>query len=145
MRASDLGRFHVKPSTAVCERAAPGRGELDSGASTGMDRLDLREGLQIGLFFFVRDGDMIRLVIDTRRLEGTVDLVSLPAAEFATRTRHPKLVPDPRVPADTRLWAALQNASGGSWGGCVYDVDRIEEVLRAGLKALDERNVSAPK
>jgi len=36
---------------------------------------------------------------------------------------------DPRVPADTRLWAALQNASGGPWGGCVYDVDEIVKRL----------------
>ena len=25
----------------------------------------------------------------------------------------------------TRLWAALQSASGGTWGGCVYDTDAI--------------------
>ncbi len=29
----------------------------------------------------------------------------------------------------TRLWAALQARSGGSWGGCVYDVDEIERAL----------------
>ena len=43
---------------------------------------------------------------------------------------------DSRLPDDTRLWAALQNASGGTWGGCVYDVDRIVELLAAGEKAL---------
>jgi hypothetical protein len=32
-------------------------------------------------------------------------------------------------PADTRLWAALQNISGGIWRGCVYDVDKIIERL----------------
>jgi len=37
--------------------------------------------------------------------------------------------------ADTRLWAALQNASGGSWGGCVYDADRIADLLAKGLAA----------
>ncbi|MBI5771653.1 MAG: YjhG/YagF family D-xylonate dehydratase [Verrucomicrobia bacterium] len=77
----------------------------------------------------VRDGDTIRLVVDTRRLEGTVDVVSLSAADLAARPPHPNLTPDPRVPADTRLWAALQNASGGTWGGCVYDVDEIVKRL----------------
>ena len=27
--------------------------------------------------------------------------------------------------ADTRPWTALQNASGGPLGGCIYDVDEI--------------------
>jgi hypothetical protein len=30
----------------------------------------------------------------------------------------------------------LQQASGGTWAGCVYDVDRILEVLEAGMAAL---------
>jgi len=40
------------------------------------------------------------------------------------------------LPSDTRLWAALQDVSGGSWGGAVYDVEQIIEVLDAGKKAL---------
>jgi len=83
----------------------------------------------------VRDGDTIRLIIDTRTLEGSVEVVGLDPAEFAKRERHPGLRPDPRVPADTRLWAALQNASGGSWGGCVYDAARVSYLLELGLKA----------
>jgi xylonate dehydratase len=83
----------------------------------------------------MRDGDTVRLVIDTRRLEGSVDVVAPGPAEFAARPRHPSLRPDPRVPADTRLWAALQNASGGSWGGCVFDVERIERLLALGREA----------
>jgi putative YjhG/YagF family dehydratase len=83
----------------------------------------------------VRDGDVIRLVVDTRTLEGTVDVLDVPPAEFAARGRHPQLRPDPRVPADTRLWAALQNAGGGSWGGCVYDADRVTRLLELGLQA----------
>ena len=67
----------------------------------------------------VRDGDTIRLIVDTKNLEGSVDLVAPDDAEFAARLPHPNLQPDPRVPADTRLWAALQNASGGSWGGFI--------------------------
>lgn len=73
----------------------------------------------------LRDGDTIRLRVDTRRLEGAVDVVSLSADELAAREIHPDLQPDPRVPTDTRIWAALQNVSGGSWGGCVYDPDAI--------------------
>ena len=83
----------------------------------------------------VRDGDTIRLTIDTRTLEGAVDVMGIDAAEFAGRDRHPGLRPDPRVPADTRLWAALQNASGGSWGGCVYDAERVTRLLELGLAA----------
>ena len=54
-----------------------------------------------------------------------------------TRPAHPGLAPHGKLPDDTRLWAALQQASGGTWGGCVYDVDRIIEVIGAGVEALD--------
>ena len=82
----------------------------------------------------LRDGDGIRLRIDTRKLEGTVE-VAISAAELAARPLHPDLLPNPDVPADTRLWAALQNASGGSWAGCVYDGERIAHLLQLGLEA----------
>jgi ATP-binding cassette subfamily B protein len=55
---------------------------------------------------------------------------------LAERASHPGLRPHPGLPADTRLWAALQQASGGTWAGCVYDVDRIVTVIDAGLAAL---------
>ena len=42
------------------------------------------------------------------------------------------------LPGDTRLWAALQDVSGGTWGGAVYDVDAILRVLAAGKRALGE-------
>ena len=80
----------------------------------------------------VRDGDTIRVRIDTVRLEGSVDIVSADQATLGARPIHPDLRLDPRVPADTRLWAALQAASGGSWGGCVYDVELIERLLSRG-------------
>jgi len=83
----------------------------------------------------VRDGDRVRLIVDTRALTGSVDVVSVPDAEFAARPMHPNLKLDERVPADTRLWAALQNASGGSWTGCVYDAKRIAHLLELGLAA----------
>ena len=78
-------------------------------------------------------------------MEGTVNLVGTQGqnrgrewgdAELARRSLRPDLSPDPNLPADTRLWAALQDVSGGTWGGCVYDVDRIIEVLTAGKAAL---------
>lgn len=86
----------------------------------------------------VRDGDRLRLVVDTRRLDGAVDVVTADDHAFAARPRHPDLQLDPRVPPDTHLWAALQNACGGSWQGCIHDPDRIARLLELGLQA--ERN-----
>jgi xylonate dehydratase len=83
----------------------------------------------------LRDGDQVRMRIDTANLEGTVDVISIPEETLVARPVHPGLQPNPHVPADTRLWSALQNASGGSWAGCVYDVDRISHLLRLGLAA----------
>jgi len=40
------------------------------------------------------------------------------------------LSPDPDLPDDTRLWAALPQAGGGTWGGRVYDVDAIASALK---------------
>ena len=82
------------------------------------------EALAGGPLGKLRDGDPIRLRIDTKALTGSAEYVG-DLEEFNARPLHPDLAPDPRLPADTRLWAALQNASGGSWGGCVYDVDAI--------------------
>jgi putative YjhG/YagF family dehydratase len=82
----------------------------------------------------VREGDLIRIVIDTRNLVGSLDFVgeggAVPDAGAATRllqsrTPRPDLAPHPELPEDTRLWAALLNVSGGTWGGCVYDADAI--------------------
>ena len=74
----------------------------------------------------VRDGDVIRIAIDSVGLTGRVD-VDAPLAERAV---HPDLgAAGGRLPDDTRLWAALQARSGGSWGGCVYDVDAIVDAL----------------
>jgi putative YjhG/YagF family dehydratase len=83
----------------------------------------------------LRDGDRIRLRVDTRRLEGSIEAIGISEAELAARPLHPNLKPNPHVPTDTHLWAALQNASGGSWAGCVYDTDRISHLLRLGLAA----------
>ena len=72
----------------------------------------------------VRDGDPIRIRIDCRNMTGTVDFDG-DAEELNARPASDKLKQVPNVPDDTRLWAALQNVSGGTWGGCVYDVEAI--------------------
>ena len=83
----------------------------------------------------VREGDKIRLLVDTVNLTGSIDIVGETVEKFKARGHHPDLKQDPRIAADTRLWSALQNASGGSWGGCVYDADRIAELLAKGHAA----------
>lgn len=103
------------------------------------------EALAGGPIGKLRTGDVIQIVIDTERLEGTVDFVGQDDNRFSPdegrvilerRSVHPDLAPDPGLPDDTRLWAALQSVSGGTWRGSVYDVERILEVLEAGQQAL---------
>jgi putative YjhG/YagF family dehydratase len=109
---------------------------LSTGACLGHVGPEALAGGPIGK---VREGDQIRIVIDRNRLEGTVDFVgegerrfdaAEGAAVLAARELHPELRPDPDLPEDTRLWAALQGVGGGTWGGCVYDVDGIVSKLR---------------
>jgi putative YjhG/YagF family dehydratase len=110
------------------------------------------EALAGGPIGRLRDGDRIRIIVDTRKLEGSVDLVGevdaatgkvreLPADEAArvleARPPHPQLRPDAQLPDDTRLWAALISASGGTWGGCVYDTEAIVRALEKGRAATD--------
>ena len=96
------------------------------------------EALAGGPIGRLREGDQVRIVIDRNTLNGSVDLVGDPtgiggaewgAAELARRGPRPDLAPDAGLPADTRMWALLQNASGGVWGGCVYDADAIADRL----------------
>ncbi|MBS1810753.1 MAG: YjhG/YagF family D-xylonate dehydratase [Acidobacteria bacterium] len=104
------------------------------------------EALAGGPIGKLRDGDLVRVVIDTRNLEGTIDFVKREAdgthtpndSELESRGFRSDLAADPELPAETRLWAALQQASGGAWRGSVYDVERILRVLEAGHKALRE-------
>jgi dihydroxyacid dehydratase/phosphogluconate dehydratase len=106
------------------------------------------EALSGGPIGKLRDGDTIEIVIDRRTLEGRVNLVAADGRPLTTdeaasclrdRPSHPDLRPHPALPADTRLWAALQEAGGGAWGGAVYDVDRIIEMLEAGRRAKQEK------
>jgi putative YjhG/YagF family dehydratase len=103
------------------------------------------EALAGGPLGKLRDGDVIEIVIDRANLTGSVNLIGhdgviygpeAGALVLAARTPHPDLTADPDLPDDTRLWAALQDVSGGVWGGCVYDVERILLVLEAGKQAL---------
>ena len=109
---------------------------VSTGACIGLVGPEALAGGPIGR---VRDGDRIRIVIDRNKLEGTVDLVGDARHEFtpeeaarvlADRPPYPGLSPDPALPADTRLWAALQQVGGGTWGGCVFDVDEIVRRLQ---------------
>ncbi len=103
------------------------------------------EALAGGPIGKLQEGDLIEIVIDRARLEGSVDLVGASGRYFgpeegarvlAGRPPRPDLAPDPDLPAETRLWAALQDVSGGTWGGSVYDVETIVKVLAAGRRAL---------
>lgn len=99
------------------------------------------EALAGGPIGRLRDGDWIRIEIDRRQLEGRVDFVGengrtgrrfspeAGAEILAARAPRPDLVPAEGLPDDTRLWAALQQAGGGTWAGCVYDVDTIIDRL----------------
>jgi dihydroxyacid dehydratase/phosphogluconate dehydratase len=108
---------------------------VSTGACVGHVSPEALAGGPIGR---LRDGDVIEIEIDRAGHAGRVDLVgtadgSLTAeaasALLGSRPPHPRLAPRADLPADTRLWAALQEASGGIWAGCVYDPDRIADAL----------------
>jgi xylonate dehydratase len=103
------------------------------------------EGLAGGPIGKVLDGDLIRIHIDRHRNEGSIDLVGEGERRFtpaegarvlAGRPTRSDLAPNPALPDDTRLWAAMQLAGGGTWAGCVYDPDRIAAALEAGRAVL---------
>jgi putative YjhG/YagF family dehydratase len=106
-----------------------------SGVSTGACIGHITpEALAGGPIGKLRDGDVIDLVVDRVHLTASIDFVGeggevFDAAEGARRlaSRLPRtdLAPEPSLPDDTRLWAALVQCSGGVWAGCVYDVDAI--------------------
>ena len=116
-----------------------------SGVSTGACIGHISpEALAGGALGKLQNGDQIEITIDRKNLTGTVDFVGTlngtmapdVAAQFlAERGPRPDLAPHPELPDDTRLWAALVHASGGIWGGCVYDVDSIITLLDKGSEA----------
>ncbi len=90
------------------------------------------EALAGGPIGKVQDGDRIEVIVDRNTLEGSVNLVAEDAEQLlASRPTPAGLAADPRLPDDTRLWAALQQLGGGTWGGCVYDVDAIIAALQS--------------
>ncbi|HYZ85961.1 MAG TPA: YjhG/YagF family D-xylonate dehydratase [Bryobacteraceae bacterium] len=109
------------------------------------------EALAGGPIGHLLEGDIVEIIVDRDRLVGSVNLVGQDDEIFgaqkgaeilASRAARPDLQPDPKLPEDTRLWAALQRVSGGPWGGAVYDIPRILEVLEAGMKTLSVQQKS---
>lgn len=107
------------------------------------------EALAGGPIGKLKGGDLVQIIIDRNQLTGSVDLVgeNLPGGPrrfspaegervLAARPLREGLAPDKDLPADTRLWAALQRVGGGTWGGCVYDVEKILATLAAGERCL---------
>jgi dihydroxyacid dehydratase/phosphogluconate dehydratase len=106
------------------------------------------EGLAGGPIGRLVDGDVIRIVVDRVDLDGSVDLVGTAGAMLgaeeaarvlAARPMRPDLAPDPDLPPETRIWAALQQLGGGTWGGCVYDADAILGAVQAGMERRPRR------
>lgn len=96
------------------------------------------EALAGGPIGKLRDGDMIEIIIDRNTLDGSLNLVGDATRRFsweegakilAAREPSLPLVPDPQLPDDTRIWAMLQQLSGGTWGGCVYDADALANLV----------------
>ena len=92
------------------------------------------EALAGGPIGKIVDGDWIQITVDRVNLDASVTFLGSGEApgteadgdrELTERPVRTDLKADPNLPDDTRLWAALQNASGGLWGGCVYDADAI--------------------
>ncbi len=110
-----------------------------SGVSTGACIGHLGpEALAGGPIGKVQDGDIIRIEIDRNNNIGTVNMVGVGEERFdheegarilGERSSRPDLAPHTRLPEDTKLWAALQAQSGGTWGGCVYDVPSLTAKL----------------
>jgi dihydroxyacid dehydratase/phosphogluconate dehydratase len=116
-----------------------------SGVSTGacIGHIGSPAGGPIGK---LRDGDIIQIAIDCRHLQGSLELIGaadtpsldrspeLGSRILAQRELRPDLAPYADMPDDTRLWAALQEISGGTWAGCVYDTRQILRTLEAGRR-----------
>jgi dihydroxyacid dehydratase/phosphogluconate dehydratase len=129
-------------SLPFCKHVAVLTDARFSGVSTGACVGHISpEALAGGPIGRVDEGDIIQIVVDRSALHGTVDLVGVGDERFSPEqgkirleVRGPRadLAPHPSMPDDTRLWAALIQASGGVWGGCVYDADAIVAQLARG-------------
>ncbi len=96
------------------------------------------EALAGGPIGKLQDGDQIQISIDCVHLDGSIDLVGTDSIvygkewgsrELSQRPSRKDLAPDPQLSDDTKLWALLQNASGGIWSGCVYDFNMLHQKL----------------
>ena len=101
------------------------------------------EALAGGPIGKLKDDDLIEIEINTSSLDGKINFIGTEEHRVSprqgteilkNRKLRNELKPDPRLPEDTRLWAALQNVSGGTWGGCVYEVEEIIQTLERGRK-----------
>ena len=126
----------VRPSTVITDARFSG---VSTGACIGHIGPEALAGGPIGRLL---DDDVIRIEIDVRNNKGLVELVghgterfeaSEAAAVLRKRPLRPAMGPHPGLPADTKLWAALQLASGGTWAGCVYDPERISDLIAGKL------------
>ena len=106
------------------------------------------EALAGGPIGRIEEGDLIEIIIDRERLEGSINLVGDHSGNhgktwgtntLSERKDSESLSPHPKIPDDSRLWASLQDVSGGTWGGCVFDVDQIIKTLEAGKETLRAR------
>jgi dihydroxyacid dehydratase/phosphogluconate dehydratase len=123
-----------------------------SGVSTGACVGHISpEALANGPIGRVHDGDIIEIIVDRVALHGSINFIGEGDEIFspeegrvrlAARSPRPDLAPHPHLPDDTRLWAALVQASGGVWGGCVYDTDAVIAQLQRG--ALDTSPQTLP-
>ncbi len=98
------------------------------------------EALANGPISKLRDDDIIEIIINCNELTGSVNFIGTEdkrvtheeaAKILAERAATANLAPDPQLPSDTRIWALLQQVSGGTWGGCVYDALAIENALNS--------------
>lgn len=122
---------------------------VSTGACIGHVGPEALDGGPIGK---LRDGDLIRIEIDTRNLTGSLNFIGSAGQELTPEdgarvlSERQPAVPlhcDPRLPPETRLWALLQRAGGGTWAGCVYDVEKISLALEAGLKQINAERATS--
>ncbi len=100
------------------------------------------EALADGPIGKILDGDIIEINIDRNKMQGSINLIGskdCPNEKLSVengneilkrRSLRSDLKANSELPKATKLWAALQQTGGGTWGGCVYDVDKIIEKLK---------------
>jgi len=88
------------------------------------------EALSGGPIGKLRDGDQIKIEINKDHCVGRIDYIGDVEA-FQKRPMNPNLREDPNMPESVKLWAALQNTGGGTWGGCVPNVREIIKKLNS--------------